>query len=181
MTATTTINRVSRIILPLCTVFFFLWAGSGTVFAADDFSNMVHCIESRYHAHRDLRFLMSFAGLAAKAWPGSGVRGVKIALFEDQRLFQSAPDREIEELIQSMGDSDWQPMVKSVSMRDGERTYVYVKTAGKDFKLLVVNVEANEAVVVEARLDSHKLETYLGDHSRRRHRHEHDSEIRLFD
>jgi hypothetical protein len=180
MTTKTTINKLARIMVPLCTVSFLLWTGSGTVFA-DDFSDIVHHIESRYRAHRNLRFLMSFAGLAAKAWPGSGVRGVKIALFEDQRVFQPAPDREIEELMQSLGDSGWQPMVKSVSVRSGERTYIYAKPVGKDFRLLVVNVEATETVVLEAKVDSRKLEELIDDHSGKHHHHTNWAQDRVFD
>lgn len=171
MTTKTTINSRRHIRLALCAGVLLLWMGAGTAFAEDDFSNIVHHIESRYHAHRNFRFLMSFAGLTAKAWQGTGVKDVKIAFFEDQRVFQSTPDREIEELMQSLGDSGWQPMVKSVSRRDAEHTYIYAKPLGKDLQVLVVNVEANEAVVVQVKLDSRKLDAFISDHSGGRHHH----------
>lgn len=172
MTIKTTINRLCRMILPMGIAIGLLFAGTDTVFAADDFSIVIHQIESRYHAHRNFRFLMGFAGLTAKAWRGAGVKDVKIALFEDQQVMQAAPDREIEELMQSLGESGWRPMLKSVSHRSsGEHTYVYAKPMGKDLRLLLVNVEANEAVVMQVKLDSHRLQQFINSHWAGAHHH----------
>jgi hypothetical protein len=175
MTTKTTINRLSRIILPMCAVILLFWAGTGTAAAEDDFSNIVHHIESRYHTHRNLRFLMGFAGLAAKTWPGTGVRGVKIALFEDPRVFHSAPDRELEELMQSLGNSGWQQMVKSVSPRSNEHTYVYAKPVGGKFKLLIVVVDNEDTAVVQANVDLRSLDDVINDHSRKKRHHHGDA------
>jgi hypothetical protein len=182
MTTKMTLNRLCRIIPLLGGALCLLWVGTGTVFADDDFSNIVRHIESRYHAHRNLRFLMGFAGVAAKFWPGTGVRGVKIALFEDQQVFRPGPDVEVEDLMRSLGDSGWQPMVKSVSQRGIQRTYIYAKPLGKDFRVLVVDVESTEAVVVEAKMDSSKLEELINDHSaNKRRRHRDQSQARVLD
>ena len=112
-----------------------------------------------------------------KAWRGTGLKDVKIALFEDQQVFQSSPDLELEELMRSLGDSGWQPMLKSVSRRSGEHSYIYAKPLGKDLRLLLVNVDASGAVVMQVKLDSHKLQQYINSHSGgEHHRHTQESE-----
>ncbi len=153
--------------LPVCALLVLLWAGTGTASAQnDDFERIVHHIESRYHAHRNYAFLMALAGLTVKAWQGSGVKDLKIAYFEDQQVLQSASDRELDELVQAVGHSGWQPMVKSVSRRHGNHVYIYASTEGKDLRLLIVNVEPNEAELVQVKLDPRKLDEFLNDHTR---------------
>jgi hypothetical protein len=147
-----------------CLVVVSLWPRE--VFAADEFGNIVHHIEARYNVHRNYRFLMGFAGLAVKARHGSGVKDLKIALFENQHFLQSAPDSELDELVQAAGKSGWQPLVKSCSRHSSEHTYIYAKTEGKDLKLLIVNVDPAEAEVVQVKVDPSKLEEFVNDHGR---------------
>jgi hypothetical protein len=148
----------------ICCVIFSLWPRD--VFAADEFGSIVRHIEARYKVHRNYRFLMGFAGLAVKAWRGSGVKDVKIALFENQHFWQSASDRELDELVQTAGKSGWQPLVKSYSRRRAEHSYIYARTEGKDLKLLIVNVQPDEAEVVQVKVDPSKLEEFVNDHDR---------------
>jgi hypothetical protein len=145
-----------------CCVLVAAWPHE--VFAADDFGNIVRYIESRYHVHRNYPFLMSLAGLAAKAWPGTGVRDVKIALFEDQSFPQSTSDRELDELVQAAGNSGWQPLVKSFSKRTGDHSYIYAKPEGRNLSLLIVNVEPSEAEVVQVKIDPKQLEKFINEH-----------------
>jgi hypothetical protein len=161
-------DKFRRAALPVFALFFFL-GGATTARAqnGDDFEKIVHHIESRYHAHRNYGFLMAVAGFAAKAWHTSGVKDVKIALFEDQQVLRSASDREMDELIEEAGSSGWQPLVKSVSRRRGDHIYIYARTEGKDLRMLVVNVEPNEAEVVEVKLDPRKLDEFVNQHCRR--------------
>jgi hypothetical protein len=134
--------------------------------SADDFGDIVHHIEVRYHAHRNFRFLMACAGLTFKMWQGSGVRDVKIALFENQNLFRANPDREIEDILRNTGKTGWQPMVKSYSHKSGDRVYIYGQPPGadKEVKLLIVNIEHNEAEVIQVKVDPDKLEKFIGRH-----------------
>ena len=144
-------------------LFFAFWPAPAY---ADDFGDIVHHIEARYNAHRNYRFLMALAGFTVKLWPGTGVRDVKIAYFENQNLFPSDPDKELDQILQSAGKSGWHQMVKSNSRRRGELSYVYAHPSGKDLKLLVVNLEHNEAEVIEVKIDSDKLEKFIAEHER---------------
>jgi hypothetical protein len=136
---------------------------------ADDFGKIVHSIESNYHVHRNYRFVMGFAGLMVKCASGfAGVRGFKGALFEDQHL-SSDPDSTLDQVVQSAGDHGWQPIVKSYSRRHNEHTYIYAREEGKDLKLLIVNVEPAEAVVIQVKINPDKLAKFIEENEGGRH------------
>ncbi|MGZ4890329.1 MAG: hypothetical protein ACXWBH_14200, partial [Candidatus Angelobacter sp.] len=67
-------------------------------------------------------------------------------------------------------DSGWQPLVQSWDRHTGERTYIYAQDLGKDMKLLVVNLESNEAVVLQVRVDPQKLNDFIEETSSGHHR-----------
>ena len=132
---------------------------------ADDFSTIVHHIEAEYHVHRDHRFLMSFAGVVVKCSHVGGLKGFKAALFEEQHLNASELDASLDDLVERASASGWQPLVKNVSRRSGEHTYIYAQTKGEDLKLLLVSVEPEEAVVMQLKLDPVKLSDFINEHT----------------
>lgn len=131
---------------------------------ADDFGRIVRHIEAEYHVHRNYRFLMSFAGVAVKCTRVGGVKAFKMAIFEDQHLSGTEMDDRLDELVERASSSGWQPMVKSFSRGSGERTYIYAKAEGNDMKLLLVSVEADEAVVMQVKIDPKKLSDFINKH-----------------
>lgn len=142
---------------------------------ADDFGRIVHHIEASYHVHRNYRFLMGFAGIAVKFWHVGGVKSMKIAIFEDQHLDGTDTDKKLDEIVGRASKSGWQPMVRSISRRSGEHVYIYAQQAGKDMKLLVVNVEPAEADVIQVKVDPDKLEQFLDENMHHSGHHEHSS------
>lgn len=154
---TSSIRRATVLVSALSAM---LWLGSGRAYG-DDFGNIVHHIEARYQVHRNHRFILGVAGLAVKVWHVAGVKNVKIALFENQRLRNSGMDRELDEIVARAGGNGWQPMVRSYSRRSGEHTFIYAKDAGsgknEDLQLLVVSVQPSEAVVVQVKVNPDKL------------------------
>lgn len=134
--------------------------------AGDDFNNIVHQIEAEYHVHRSYPFVSAFAGFLGKCSRVAGVKDFKMAMFEDQDLLSSGADRRLDEVVESAGQSGWQPLIKSVSRRSHEHNYIYIQAHGKDFTVLLVTVEPNEAVVLQLGLDGNKLSKFINEHSR---------------
>lgn len=144
---------------------------------ADDFGRIVHHIEASYHVHRNYRFLMGFAGFVANVSHIAGVKNMKMAIFEDQHLDGTETDVKLDEIVNQASRSGWQPVVRSYSRHSGEHTYIYAQNAGNDLKLLVVNVEPNEAEVIQLKLDPKRLEEFIDEntrHSRRSHQEDMD-------
>lgn len=132
---------------------------------ADDFGKIVHHIEAEYHVHRNYRFLMSFAGVVVKCLHMAGVKAFKAAIFENQQLPGAELDSRLDELVQRASASGWQPLVKSLSRRSGERSYIYAQVSGNDMKLLLVSVEPNEAVVMQLKINPVKLSEFINKHT----------------
>ncbi|MGZ4878707.1 MAG: hypothetical protein ACXV8X_03060 [Candidatus Angelobacter sp.] len=147
-----------------------LLAPAQNAFAKDDFGKIVHHIETNYHVHRQHRWVMGLAGFTVKFWHFAGVKSLKGAIFENQRFTNTASDTRFDEIVRAAMDSGWQPLVQSWDRHTGERTYIYAQDLGKDMKLLVVNLESNEAVVLQVRVDPQKLNDFIEETSSGHHR-----------
>jgi hypothetical protein len=143
-------------------------------FADDDFGRIVHHIEANYHVHRQHRWVMGLAGFTVKFWHVAGVKSFKGAIFENQRFTNAASDTRFDELVRAAMDSGWQPLVQSWDRHSGERTYIYAQEVsskkGSDMKLLVVNLESNEAVVLQVKVDPKKLNDFIEETNAGHHR-----------
>ncbi|HEX3093562.1 MAG TPA: hypothetical protein VHW72_13110 [Candidatus Angelobacter sp.] len=142
--------------------------------ADDDFGRIVHHIEANYHVHRQHRWVMGLAGFTVKFWHIAGVKSLKGAIFENQPFVNAASDTRFDEVVRAAMDSGWQPVVQSWDRRTGERTYIYAQDVssknGKDMKVLVVNLESNEAVVLQVKVDPKRLNDFIEETSAGHHR-----------
>jgi hypothetical protein len=139
-------------------------------FARDDFGKIVHHIEAKYHVHRQHRWVMGLAGFTVKFWHVGGVKNFKGAIFENQPFVNAASDTRFDEVVRAAMDSGWQPLVQSWDRHTGERTYIYAQDLGKDMKVLVVNLESNEAVVLQVKVDPQKLNDFIEETTAGHHR-----------
>jgi hypothetical protein len=133
----------------------------------DDFGRIVHHIETQYHVHRQHRLAMGFAGFVVKFWHFAGVKNLKGAIFEDQQFLNAGADTRFDQVMREALDSGWQPMVQSWDRRSGERTYIYAQNLGKDMKVLIVNLEPDEAVVLQVKVNPDKLNAFCARSQRR--------------
>jgi hypothetical protein len=129
--------------------------------ANDDFGKIVHHIETQYHVRRQHRFAMGMAGFVVKFWHFAGVKSFKGAIFENQPFVNAASDTRFDEVVRAAMDSGWQPMVQSWDRHTGEKTYIYAQDLGKDLRVLVVNLEPDEAVVLQVKVDQKKLGDFI--------------------
>jgi hypothetical protein len=137
-----------------------------------EFGVLVHYVESHYHVHRQYRFLLSFASLAVKIAHPEGVKGMKLALWENEKIQANSDADDFPDVVKAGLAEGWQPMVRVWSRRNGERTVIFAKPDGKDMKLLVATVDREEAVVVQVKIDPDKLSGYIDEWSHEG-RHEH--------
>ena len=129
--------------------------------ASDDFGRIVHHIEANYHVHRQHRWVMGLAGFTVKFWHFAGVKSFKGAIFENQPFVNAASDTRFDEVVRAAMDAGWQPLVQSWDRHSGERTYIYAQDLGRDMKVLVVNLESNEAVVLQVKVNPEKLNEFV--------------------
>jgi hypothetical protein len=91
----------------------------------------------------------------------SGVHGLKLAVFEG---FHSADDTEdVRRVVEGSLGPDWHPFVRvrSKGKDNGETTLIYTNPSGNRMRMMIVNLEPSEAVVVKMDLSDNAIEKWL--------------------
>ncbi len=128
----------------------------------DDFGDVVKAIERFYQVkHKGLPFLAK-AGIKATTTVARLAGGpkrqlaeagsVKVAYFEDQEFDSRGRMINFKASISAVLNEGWSPLVQVFSPSDEQQTYVYLRSAGDKFNVLVVNIEKRDGSVVQVTL-----------------------------
>lgn len=131
-------------------------------FAADPFKEIVKAIEQEYGVRHQGIPWFARAIMKPVMW-GSGVSGLKLAEWENVSFTGEGSHDRLVAVIERTVGPEWQQMVRVRSRREGETTYIYVRPTDTKLAMLVVNIEANEAEVVQMNLKPSKLDKWLKD------------------
>ena|SRR5437660_5979889 len=133
----------------------------------DDFNTAVRIIEQFYNVrHKSLPWMaragMKAATTAARISGGQRKRiaeagSVKIAFFEDQDFSSRGRIGAFKSSMNGALVTSWSPLVQTLSPKDEEQTYIYLREANEKFQLLVITIERREAVVVQATVNPRTL------------------------
>jgi len=137
----------------------------------DDFKSVVKMIEQFYGVkHQGIPFLaktgMKVATTAARIKGGAAKRiaeagSIKLAVFEDQNF-----NRDFIKFRSSLNEAlnlTWIPLVQTLSAKDEEQVYIFLKSAGEKFNVLVITIEQRDATVVQVTLSPKNLALLLKD------------------
>ena len=137
----------------------------------DDFNSVVKMIEQFYKVkHQGIPFLakagMKVATTAARIKGGQAKRiaeagSIKLAVFEDQNF-----DGDFVKFRASLNGAlnlTWTPVIQTLSATDQEQTYIFLRSAGEKFNVLVITIEPREATVVQVTLSPKNLALLLKD------------------
>src|SRR5689334_398614 len=118
----------------------------------DDFNSVVKMIEQFYRVnHEGIPFLartgMKVATTAARIKGGEARRlaeagSIKLAVFEDQTF--AGDFMKFRTSLNEALNVTWMPLVQTLSARDAEQTYIFLKNAGDKFDVLVITIEQRE-------------------------------------
>jgi len=151
-----------------------VWAPlTSTLARGDDFDAVVKAIEQFYHVKHQSLPLLARAGMKG-AKTVARIRGgdykriadagsVRLALFEDQEFNSRGRIAGFKASMQSTLDENWSPLIQTLSAKDEEQTYIYIRDAGAKFHVLVVTIERREATVVLATVAPDVLATLMKD------------------
>ena len=148
-----------------------MFAGLSVTFSSeakgDDFGAAVKIIEQFYNVkHKSLPFLaragMKVANTAARLSGGDRKRiaelgSVKVAFFEDQDFSSHGRVGAFKASINNTLIRSWSPLVQTVSAKDEEQNYIYLREAKEKFQVLVVTIDRRDAVVVQATINPDTL------------------------
>jgi hypothetical protein len=146
------------------------------------YSQVVKHIKSSYRAKQQGFFgMMMLARFAVKLIQPAGVKNFKVTLLRDLD-YSGGPSPESREFHAYLRDKigpSWTPLMSYSAPRERQWTYVYSTQEKDDIKLLVVTVQKQDAVVMQARFSPAKLAEFmnnpqimgisLGDDNGRRH------------
>src|SRR5262249_21405793 len=143
------------IALLLTPSFFALAKGKG-------FKDVVKHIETRYGAKKVRIPMLGLANFAVRLIRPAGVKGFKLAVFEDQNFSARPGAASFDEVMREAYDKNWRPMIQISSKRDGaSHTFIYVNTSGKEVQFALAWLEDHEAVVLEAKFNPDAAARFL--------------------
>jgi len=128
----------------------------------DGFNDVVKAIESFYHVkHQSLPFLaragMKAARTAAKISGGDWKRlaeagSARVVYFEGQNFDSRGQIATFKTAVNKTLGQDWSTFVQTLSPKDEEQNYVFIREDGTKFKVLVITIDRHDATVVQATL-----------------------------
>ena len=160
-------KKVNFTIVGTITLALILAAATGTQAKGDEFGAVVKAIEQFYHVkHQSIPFLaragMKAATTAARIKGGEYRRlaeagSIKVAFFEDQDFNSRGGITSFKaSLANAIGDT-WSPLIQTLSPKNEEQTYIFIRNAGEKINVLVVTLERREGIVVQVNLSPRTL------------------------
>lgn len=157
------IKRMMKVALTALTACVLFALTAAPAAARDgDFDPVVRHIEKTYKTKRVNVPFMGLARLAVRVAKPEGVKGFKLATFENLSMPGPNEEARLGEGLRRVLSPAWQPLVR-VRARGGEQTYVYLREDGKNIKLLVVSIEPTEATVVRVKIGRDALARWMND------------------
>ena len=128
-----------------------------------EFKGVVKLIESHYRVkHKGVPLLARMGIKATQMVVQRAVRyseygSVKFAVFEDQDFSAAGSQIDFAARMRGALEPEWQPLVQVRLQQDADQTYIYMKEAGKFFKVLVITIGQRDATAVQVELAPLKL------------------------
>lgn len=126
------------------------------------FKDVVKHIETNYRAKKTRIPMLGLANFAVRLIRPAGVKGFKLAVFEDQDFSAREGAPSFDEVMREAYNQDWQPLIQINSKRDGSsRTFIYARSSGKDVQFALAVLEDREAVVLEVKFNPDAAARFL--------------------
>ena len=137
----------------------------------DDFKSVVKMIERFYGVkHQGIPILakagMKLATTAARIKGGEAKRiaeagSVKLAIFENQDF--NGDFVKFRASLNGALSLTWMPVIQTLSAKTEEQTYIFLRSAGEKFNVLVITIEPHEGTVVQVTLSPRNLALLMKD------------------
>jgi hypothetical protein len=137
-----------------------LLASTGCSAADHGFNSVVAGVEHRYSVHAQRIPLMGFVSFCAMLKTHGGVKGLRIAEFDNIRGMDGM---DLDALLRSRLGKDWQPFVTDVEGGDRarDRSVILVRPHGSSMGMLVVDYDHGELDLVGMELNGAALAKWL--------------------
>jgi hypothetical protein len=134
--------------------------------AADrEFNHVVSSLAATLHARREHRFLFAMVDFVVWAAHPSGIRGFHMAMFKTPELpALGVGQSPLAPRIAASVRGPWQPVVRTWSSASQESALIFARPERHNLiRMLIVDVEAGESVVIEMTVSPLKLSQMVND------------------
>lgn len=152
------VRHFARLLAALALALLFCAPASAR---GDDFKAVVNNVRAACGGKKVRIPFLGLANFAARLVRPAGVKSFKLAVFEDLKM-----SGDVKGLGAAVGRSlgpEWRALVRVRADRGAEQTYVYVRDAGDDLKLIVVTLDGDQATVIHAKLSPEALARFARD------------------
>jgi hypothetical protein len=157
-------TRAKALPLGLAAVIFISLAATRVSAGDHSFSSVVSHIKSNYRAKQQSFFgAMMLARFAVKVVRPAGVKNFKVVLLKDLDFSEKAGRSDFQSEARNVISSEWQPLVQYNSIKENQYTHIYYAQENDDVKLLVVTLQKDQAVIVQAKFSPEKLSKFIDD------------------
>jgi hypothetical protein len=160
-------KKVNFTVVGILSLALVLTATTTATAKGDEFGAVVKAIEQFYRVkHQSIPFLaragMKAATTAARIKGGEYKRlaeagSVKVAFFQDQDFDSRGSITTFKAALTNAVGATWSPLVQTLSPKDEEQTYIFIRSAGEKINVLVVTLARHEGTVVQVNLNPRTL------------------------
>lgn len=137
--------------------------------SSHDFDNIVARIEQRYSVHAQRTPIMGFVSLCARVASHNGVKGMRVAEFDNLTLRESD---DLNRLVRDTLGPQWQLFVVDREA-GGEQSIIYVQPHGDSMRMIIADYEGGELDLVRIELNGDRLRAWMRNPTRSAREHIH--------
>jgi hypothetical protein len=130
--------------------------------ASHDFDNVVATVEQHYAVHAQRVPMMGFVSFCAWGASRGGVKGMRIAEFDNLTLGKSD---DLSRLLRDKLGDRWQPFVTEREA-GGKQDVIYVQPHGDFMRMFIADYDGNELNLVRLDLNGKRLQQWICDPAR---------------
>jgi hypothetical protein len=127
-----------------------------------DFEAVVSALEQHYSVHAERIPMMGFVSFCAHVWTVGGVKGMRIAEFDNLPQSASANPAQLEQLVTDTLGSDWERMITERNA-SGSVTLIFVRPDGNAMRMLITDYDNGELDLVRVEVNPDRMERWIRD------------------
>ena len=106
--------------------------------------------------------MLKAAMFAGRVATGFQMPGVKLAVFENEKLSQDS-SQQLERTVWNALGPEWNPFVKSTSNHGDEQNWIFVREEGKKLHMFIATAERGEISLVEVNVSDRQMQRWIKD------------------
>jgi Ca-activated chloride channel homolog len=137
---------------------------NGNSLRGKGFKGVVKHLETNYRAKKMRIPLLGLANFAVKVIRPAGVKGFKLAVFNEQDFSPRAGEPSFVSVMREAytAEKGWKPLVQVQSKRESQtRAFIFIKENKKDIEVAVTTLSDHEAAVIQVKFSPDKLVQFL--------------------